>query len=131
MSSFECITAENIPDDYYVCHPTEWEYICRYEFENGLVYYYGSNSNDSEQSEDIMKEMIQTEYGFFDEIDTPYDLQEYYYENFGIFTRFSDIEKIWSYYTNNENLIKEIINSNEELSDNESVSSIGSSILGD
>ena len=105
------ISRNQIPADLYLCERSknkEWELIHLFEFENGLKCILGANF--TQQVDDII-ESIKNEMDYIINIDTPDELQEYYYNEFESFYKYKDCVKIWNYYHSNQNLIREVINS--------------------
>jgi hypothetical protein len=105
------ISRNQIPPELYLCERSknkEWELIHLFEFENGLKCILGANF--TQQVDDII-ESIKNEMDYIINIDTPDELQEYYYNEFESFYKYKDCVKIWNYYHSNQNLIREVINS--------------------
>ena len=105
------ISRNQIPADLYLCERSknkEWELIHLFEFDNGLKCILGANF--TQQVDDII-ESIKNEMDYIINIDTPDELQEYYYNEFESFYKYKDCVKIWNYYHSNQNLIREVINS--------------------
>ena len=68
----------------------------------------GSN-NKINTIEEII-ETLETDYNITTEYNKdPDELQEYYKDEFDIFYKYRTCEKIWNYYNNNKQLIKDII----------------------
>ena len=105
------INRNQIPSDIFLCgenDETDFKYIHLFEFTNGLKYVIGSN-NRIYTAEEIIEHVefdfnITTEYN-----KDPDELQEYYNNEFDIYYKYRTCEKIWNYYNNNKELIKQII----------------------
>jgi hypothetical protein len=105
------INRNQIPSDIYLCgenNEKDFKYIHFFEFTNGLKYVIGSN-NRIYTAEEIIENLefdfnITTEYN-----KDPDELQEHYNDEFDIFYKYQICEKIWNYYNNNKELIKQII----------------------
>ena len=105
------INRNQIPSDIFLCGENDKEdfkYIHLFEFTNGLKYVIGSN-NRIYTAEEIIEHVefdfnITTEY-----TKDPDELQEYYNNEFDIYYKYRTCEKIWNYYNNNKELIKQII----------------------
>ena len=109
MSIF-LIDREYLPSDYYLCKPDnkpDWEHIHQFIFENGLEYYIGSNYLIRDINDVI--EDLESDYKTVKETKNPSELQSYYMENYEIFTKYENCQKIWKYYTENSILIEEIL----------------------
>ncbi len=105
------ITREQIPDELYLCENTkdkEWRTIHLIEFDNGLKCVQGSYY--PQQAKDII-ESIKDEMDYIINIESPDELQEYFYDIFDNFTSYKNCIKIWNYYHNNRNLIEEVYTS--------------------
>ncbi len=110
------ISRNQIPTDIYLCENTkekDWDMIHLVEFENGLKCVQGSYY--PQQAKNII-ESIKDELDYIIDINSPEELQEYFYDNFDNFKNYKDCVKIWNYYHNNKYLIEEAYNSyfNEE-----------------
>jgi hypothetical protein len=93
-----------IPDNIYLCDIDNWTKINYFEFENGLKCVIGANRYLSGKN---AIESIKDELDYVLENNNPEELQQYYYDNFENFISYSDCVKIFNYYYENENLIKE------------------------
>ena len=111
MSTYTCITKESFSDEYYINNLSSYKYIIKYNFENGLTYYFPTNNYRFKPKDIIMKELIAGEFSNFKRIKSIYDLQQYYSDNFEVFISYHDLQKIWNYYTTNKLLITQIIDS--------------------
>ncbi len=117
------ISRDQIPNNIYLCGKNdkdEWQKINYFEFENGLKCVIGASRYLS--GKDAVESM-KNELDYVLENDSPDALQKYFYENFENFISYSDCQKIFNYYTDNEELIKEAYYTyfdKEESSDDES-----------
>ncbi len=107
----DIITRKQIPSNIFLCGENDekdFDYIHKYQFNNGLTYIIGSN-NYIESPKDFIENMEFEMKTVLEENNNPDELQQYYKDNFDIFYYYRDCEKIWNYYKNNEHLIKQII----------------------
>ncbi len=105
------ITRDQIPDVIYLCENTkdkDWRMIYLVEFENGLKCVQGSYYH--QQAKSII-ESIKDEMDYIINMNSPDELQEYFYDNFDNFTNYKNCVKIWNYYHNNKYLIKDVYDS--------------------
>ena len=105
------ISRDQIPANMYLCERSdnkEWELIHLFEFDNGLKCILGANF--PQQVEDII-ETIKNEMDYIININSPDELQEYYYNEFESFYKYKDCVKIWNYYHSNKYLIREVVQS--------------------
>ena len=109
------ITRNQIPseiflyDEYDKDDKDDFKYIHLFEFNNGINFGIGSNYRIYDVEEII--ETLETDYNITTEYNKdPDELQEYYKDEFDIFYKYRTCEKIWNYYYNNKQLIKDIIN---------------------
>ncbi len=117
------ITRDMIPSDLYLCErdtKKDWEMIHFYEFENGLKYVIGSNFPIHSVEELI--ESMEHELNTIIECDDPGELQELYRNDYDMFYKYKDCEKIWNYYHKNHNLLRQVIESYNDESDLSDVS---------
>ncbi len=100
------ITRNMIPNNIYLCDngKDDWNKINYFEFENGLKCVIGANRYLS--GKDAIESM-KDEMDYILENDSPEELQQYFYDNFENFISYSDCVKIFNYYNENEDLIKE------------------------
>lgn len=104
------INRKDIPEDIYVCEFTEnkdWKYIIQYKFDNGLNYIIGANTFTNSIN-DILKS-LKMEYETIIDMESPEELQVYYFDEFDIFYRYRIIEKIFNYYIINRDKIEDIL----------------------
>jgi hypothetical protein len=105
------INRNQIPSDMYLCGENDekdFEYIHLFEFTNGLKYVIGSN-NRFYTAEEIIG-FVEIDFQIANEYNNnPAELQEYYYNEFITFYKYQICEKIWNYYNNNKELIKQMI----------------------
>jgi hypothetical protein len=119
------IDRNQIPEYIYFCGgDDEWSIIYLCEFENGLQCILGSGNHQTtkriiESTKDEMDYVLAN-------TNSPEELQNYYYENFQDFKKYSDCVKIFNYYINNQHLIDEAFysyfdqnNVNDEEVDNQ------------
>jgi hypothetical protein len=104
------ITRNEIPNNIYLCEgiDKDWDMIHSFEFKNGLKYIIGSNNSIT--SAELIIEDISHEFELVLNKNDPADYQSYYYNTFNEFINYKDCCKIWNYYHDNMNLIKELIN---------------------
>ena len=76
-------------------------------FVNGLDYYFGSN-NDDNTSKESLCDILKTEM-VFAEFDSANDIQNYFMDEFGEFYKFKDCEKIFNWYGENADKVREAI----------------------
>jgi hypothetical protein len=125
------ITRSEVPPHIFLCGENDkpdFRYIHKFEFNNGLVYIIGSYYRI--YSVDDIIENIESDFRTANEYNNnAEELQEYYKDEFDMHYKYSICLKIWNYYNNNKQLIKEVIDyySNLQLdseqdtnSDNES-----------
>jgi hypothetical protein len=105
------ITRKQVPSDIYLCGENDkqdFRYIHLFEFENGLKYVIGSYNYINTVEEII--ENLEFDFRTANEYNNnPDELQEYYKNEFDIYYKYSICNKIWNYYNNNKQLIKEVI----------------------
>ena len=105
------ITRNQIPSEIFLCgedDKDDFKYIHLFEFNNGFNFVIGSNNRIYDVEEII--ETLETDFNVTTEYNKdPDELQEYYKDEFDIFYKYRTCEKIWNYYNNNKQLIKDII----------------------
>jgi hypothetical protein len=105
----EIINKEQIPSNVYFHGKNEnYQYIHLFKFSNGLKFVIGSNKYSSPVT-DIIEAMLFTMDIVLKYSDSPYELQIYYQDYLGMFCSYRDCVKIFDYYTNNEQLIRDVI----------------------
>ena len=103
------ISLDQLPPNVYFHNENEhYQYIHQYKFSNGLIFVIGSNKYSS-PPKDIIESMeftmdIVLKYNY-----SAYELQLYYQDYLGIFYSYRDCTKIFDYYTNNEHLVRQVI----------------------
>jgi hypothetical protein len=122
------ITRDMIPSDIFLCERSnkkDWEMIHFYEFENGLKYVIGSNF-PIRSAEELIENIECDMRIILDCCNNPAELQEYYKDEFDMFYKYKDCEKIWNYYNKNKTLLKELIDSYKTESEVDSESELES-----
>ena len=105
----EIIYREQIPSNVYFHGKNEnYQYIHQFTFNNGLTFVIGSNKYSS-PPKDIIESMEFTMDTVLKYNYSAYELQLYYQDYLGIFYSYKDCTKIFDYYTNNEHLIRQVI----------------------
>lgn len=98
-----------IPSNVYLHGKNDnYTYIHMYNFTNGLKFIIGTNNSDT-SIKDVVEAMdftidIVLKYSI-----SAYELQLYYQDYLDIFYSYKECTKIFDYYTNNEHLIREVI----------------------
>lgn len=101
------ITRDMIPSNIYLCGKNDekdWTKINYFEFDNGLECVIGANRYLS--GKDAIESM-KDELDYVLENNSPEELQQYFYDNFENFIPYSDCVKIFNYFYENKELIKE------------------------
>jgi hypothetical protein len=105
----DIISHDQIPSNVYFHNKNEnYQYIHKYNFSNGLTFIIGSNKYSSPPTY-IIEPLQFTIDIVLKYTETAYELQLYYQDYLGIFNSYKDCTKIFDYYTNNEHLIREVI----------------------
>jgi hypothetical protein len=102
------IEADEVPDNIYIVDKNKWKFIVKYIFDNGLVLYYGTNYFNDENDEQ-MAEMLECNYGRFEDYKNPSDYQAELYAEYDIFMKFENVLKVWQYYEDNKIKILSIL----------------------
>ena len=55
-------------------------------------------------------EYLKSDFDTFSVMESPNIIQEYFYDNFNMFVKYEDCVKIYNYFTNNKELIEEVLN---------------------
>lgn len=105
----EIINKEQIPSNVYFHGKNEnYQYINLFKFSNGLKFVIGSQKYSSPVIY-IIEAMKFTIDIVLKYSDSPYELQIYYQDYLGMFNSYRDCVKIFDYYNNNEQLIRDVI----------------------